>query len=288
MSLFFDNDKSSPEPVYSPDEHVLSRLQSSGAEGSLLPPQQRGEFTVPFVTGLKIVEKTHGITSSTFTLAWDDVESDSVTVDHYNIYYTMLGTNTTQFIGPFTAIKSPAQITIVAPANHTVTFIVQTVLTNGSMSNLANCSSTTSVTDLSDFFGVGNDATIRSQTDGSPAIIVGSTTTTTRGDVTVGANQPNATVAVGSFDFANFNISAAEKRIAQIAGVTGAAVNTGEIHFVIWNAGTPATEMRITNLGLRLHAVAAYANNAAAAAGGLQVGDLYRTGADPDALCIVH
>ena len=31
-----------------------------------------------------------------------------------------------------------------------------------------------------------------------------------------------------------------------------------------------------------------YANNAAALAGGLIVGDLYRTGADPDTVCVVH
>ena len=31
-----------------------------------------------------------------------------------------------------------------------------------------------------------------------------------------------------------------------------------------------------------------YANNAAAAAGGLVEGDFYRTGADPDVVCIVH
>ena len=31
-----------------------------------------------------------------------------------------------------------------------------------------------------------------------------------------------------------------------------------------------------------------YANNAAAIAGGLAAGDFYRTGADPDPVCIVH
>jgi hypothetical protein len=31
-----------------------------------------------------------------------------------------------------------------------------------------------------------------------------------------------------------------------------------------------------------------YANNAAAVAGGLAVGDFYRTGADPDPVCVVH
>lgn len=37
-----------------------------------------------------------------------------------------------------------------------------------------------------------------------------------------------------------------------------------------------------------LAGVAVYANNAAAVAGGLVAGDLYRTNADPDPLCIVH
>jgi len=31
-----------------------------------------------------------------------------------------------------------------------------------------------------------------------------------------------------------------------------------------------------------------YANNAAALAGGLRAGSLYRTGADPDVVCVVH
>jgi len=40
--------------------------------------------------------------------------------------------------------------------------------------------------------------------------------------------------------------------------------------------------------GLRLMTTPVYANNAAAIAGGLGVGTAYRTGADPDQLCIVH
>ena len=31
-----------------------------------------------------------------------------------------------------------------------------------------------------------------------------------------------------------------------------------------------------------------YANNAAAVAGGLSAGNLYRTNADPDTICVVH
>jgi hypothetical protein len=39
---------------------------------------------------------------------------------------------------------------------------------------------------------------------------------------------------------------------------------------------------------LNLTSLDVYANNAAALAGGLVVGDLYRTGADPDVVSIVH
>lgn len=42
------------------------------------------------------------------------------------------------------------------------------------------------------------------------------------------------------------------------------------------------------NVPIRIIGVPEYANNAAAIAGGLTKGSLYRTGGDPDALCIVH
>lgn len=38
----------------------------------------------------------------------------------------------------------------------------------------------------------------------------------------------------------------------------------------------------------RLESLPIYANNAAALAGGLVVGDFYRTGANPDPVCVVH
>ena len=38
----------------------------------------------------------------------------------------------------------------------------------------------------------------------------------------------------------------------------------------------------------RLEDLPIYANNAAALAGGLAVGDFYRTGANPDPICVVH
>ncbi len=47
--------------------------------------------------------------------------------------------------------------------------------------------------------------------------------------------------------------------------------------------GTTAPTSRLQAVGLPI-----YANNAAAAAGGLTAGAFYRTGADPDPVCVVH
>jgi len=44
----------------------------------------------------------------------------------------------------------------------------------------------------------------------------------------------------------------------------------------------------IVGTTLRLTSIPIYASNAAAIAGGLTVGDVYRSGADPDVLRIVH
>jgi hypothetical protein len=45
-----------------------------------------------------------------------------------------------------------------------------------------------------------------------------------------------------------------------------------------------------THLGgpLRVAGLLVFANNAAAIAGGLVAGDFYRTGGDPDNVCVVH
>lgn len=41
-------------------------------------------------------------------------------------------------------------------------------------------------------------------------------------------------------------------------------------------------------VGTAVFTLPAYADNAAALAGGLVAGNLYRTGSDPDTVCIVH
>lgn len=61
-----------------------------------------------------------------------------------------------------------------------------------------------------------------------------------------------------------------------------AAGGTGQVNGTTW------LRVAATRINLLLAAIPIYANNAAAITGGLTQGSLYRTGADPDVLCIVH
>jgi hypothetical protein len=67
----------------------------------------------------------------------------------------------------------------------------------------------------------------------------------------------------------------------EITGVTSITItsNTGAI--VLTSAAAPNPLYSIANLPI-------FADNAAALAGGLVAGNLYRTGADPDTICVVH
>lgn len=64
------------------------------------------------------------------------------------------------------------------------------------------------------------------------------------------------------------------------------AVNDG----ILFYNKTTGTDSIISPAELQLvpHTLAVYANNAAAVAGGLIAGQFYRTGADPDVVCVVH
>lgn len=65
---------------------------------------------------------------------------------------------------------------------------------------------------------------------------------------------------------------------------TALTFNTG-------SSGLGTERLRITSAGLfqiPLASLPVYANNAAAITGGLAIGTLYRTGGDPDVICVVH
>ncbi|MFZ2908005.1 MAG: hypothetical protein WA014_02565 [Minisyncoccia bacterium] len=72
--------------------------------------------------------------------------------------------------------------------------------------------------------------------------------------------------------------------------VQGIELQTGAVQASGATAHVSTTRigMKELHINLRLGDIAVYANNAAALAGGLVAGDLYRTGADPDPVMIVH
>lgn len=127
--------------------YVVDRLTNyaNTAEGTLLPPLQRGAFRVPFASGFQVIRTVNTATTSTFTLVWNNIARESTTkVDHYNIYCTINNSTTPQQVGSVTAIHSPAQITIPLVTRVAVTFYLQAVLSNGMSADLASSPTTTS------------------------------------------------------------------------------------------------------------------------------------------------
>ena len=111
---------------------------------------------------------------------------------------------------------------------------------------------------------------------------------------------------IGKFQFQGYDGTAYQTG-ALIEGFVDAAATSGSVPTRISfttgaNSGTRAERMRITSAGnvgigvttptsilhLALAGVPVYANNAGAISGGLTAGSIYRNGADPDMLCIVH
>lgn len=100
---------------------------------------------------------------------------------------------------------------------------------------------------------------------------------------------------VGSFimegyDGANYQLNAAVS--SQVVGAVSAGVVPTDLLFFTspTNSAGLAEQLRITSAGkVKLGTLPpVFASNALAVAGGLAVGTLYRTGADPDPICIVH
>jgi hypothetical protein len=96
--------------------------------------------------------------------------------------------------------------------------------------------------------GVGNTAALPDGAVGNSHLIVGSTTAI--GEITVSTNTASTAQApVGYFNFANYNLAAAEKRIATIGAVTDGALNSGTVTFSTASSGVLAEHMRVTSKG---------------------------------------
>lgn len=122
------------------------RNQLNAAEGSLLPPPQKGPFRVPFVTALKVAQSTSFVGGTQFTLTFNTPTFSNGNIDHYNIFVGGLTGNTLNYNGPNTCLSSPAIVRVTTTAAETVIFKVQTVLSSGLVSDISASPTCTGVT----------------------------------------------------------------------------------------------------------------------------------------------
>jgi hypothetical protein len=98
--------------------------------------------------------------------------------------------------------------------------------------------------------GMSNDATVLPDTGTAVRLLVGSRAASSPpAEVAVIRNTTVPSTPIGSFAFANYNLSTADKRIAVINGTTDTVVNSGRFSFYTANAGVLAERMRITSAG---------------------------------------
>jgi hypothetical protein len=101
------------------------------------------------------------------------------------------------------------------------------------------------------------------------------------GRIGVGTTAPSSIFQISMGPNSNFNVRPFSDFFV---GQPGAAIDVGSSASLLFQA---KNTLIIGNLQLDLSRIIAYANNAAAIAGGLVGGNVYRTGADPSTLCVV-
>jgi len=136
---------------------------------------------------------------------------------------------------------------------------------------------------------VGSDLQIRNYSDAGAALDVPFFIKRSSGYVGIRTTNPGTRLDV------NGSIRSNAQLISTVATGTAPLAVTSTTEVANLRAAT-ATDLAAGSIltvakggtGRGAGALPAYANNAAAVAGGLAVGDFYRTGADPDPVCVVH
>lgn len=127
--------------------YLVGRLHNEtvSAEGPNLPPRFIGGRRVPVVSALKTFRAVSYSGGTEFTLTWLDV-TDIPNVAGYNIYVTGLLSANAQPSLIATAKRSPAIFRLESNTAARVTFVVQTVLQNGMVSDIDKSPSCTGQT----------------------------------------------------------------------------------------------------------------------------------------------
>jgi hypothetical protein len=98
--------------------------------------------------------------------------------------------------------------------------------------------------------GVGNDATVvPSSSVTSSHLLVGATTGNLSGQVVIISNLAGGGGGLGGYQWANYAITATDKRIASINAITGSTIDSADMQFYTWNAGVAGERMRVTAAG---------------------------------------
>jgi len=116
------------------DQFSLDRLinRANAAEGTSLPPQQRGFFRVPFVSSVKVSSPS----PTKYIVSWQEPEGFTGKISGYNVYYSASG-DIREPIFVTAASKSPATVRLLLPSGTRITFFVQTQLNSGFVNNPA-------------------------------------------------------------------------------------------------------------------------------------------------------
>lgn len=126
------NDDTNSRRFSKESSFVIERVRNTvnAAEGTLLPPQQRGDYRLPFVSGLRLVKTESYFGGTSFTLNWIEPESRDTNISQYNVYVVGLEFQDKP-VGPFSTNKSPITVRLVNSQASRVTFFVQTQLNSG-------------------------------------------------------------------------------------------------------------------------------------------------------------
>lgn len=110
------------------DQFSVDRLinKTNAAEGTSLPPQQRGFTRVPYASSVKVSSPS----PTKYVISWLEPEGFTGKIAGYNVYYAISG-QIQQATLLTAAQKSPATVQLLVPANSRLIFFVQTQLTNG-------------------------------------------------------------------------------------------------------------------------------------------------------------
>ena len=113
------------------DAFSLDRLinRANAAEGTSLPPQQRGDSRVPQISGLRVSP----LGNSQYIVSWIEPEGFDGKIVQYDIFAKDLS-NSGNFIECGSSAKSPATVTVPSSGGSRLVFAVQTQLFGGFVS----------------------------------------------------------------------------------------------------------------------------------------------------------